>query len=56
MNSTSTTQTEKLVIFLDVDGVLVTSRCLQCSYDQNDQTLIFDPADVEYPIEKRCVS
>ena len=46
----------KLVIFLDVDGVLVTSRCLQCNYNKNDETLINDPNDIEYPIEKRCVT
>ncbi len=50
------------VIFLDVDGVLVSSRGICCEYSENDETLIhaeeFDnvPEGVYFPIEKACIS
>ena len=45
-----------LIIFLDCDGVLNTTRCLQLDYEENDNTLLFDPNDKYSPLEKRCLS
>ena len=43
------------VVFLDCDGVLVTKRAVLCDYNDDDETLFFDPDDVQLPIEKRCL-
>ena len=43
-------------LFLDVDGVLVTSRGVCCNYETTDDTLICDPNYRLPPIERRCLA
>ena len=44
------------VIFLDVDGVLATTRSMLSDYEEGDATLIFDPRGQEFPLERSCVA
>ena len=47
---------EPKIIFLDVDGVLVTKRALLEEYEISDSSLIFGPDDVFLtPIERSCI-
>ena len=41
-------------IFLDVDGVLVSRRCLDLEFDNGDESLIFAEG-LGYPLERACV-
>ena len=42
------------VVFLDVDGVLLSARSLTYDFEDSDDTLFHDPAGVQVPIE-RCL-
>ena len=44
------------VLFLDIDGVLVTSRGLVCDFELTDDTLVHDPLDKHPPLERRCLT
>eukprot|EP01036_Dinobryon_divergens_P032647 gene32647-42281_t len=48
---------KKSLIFLDVDGVLVSKRCLIGDYDEDDTTLFLPTihSGVVTPIEKQCI-
>jgi SAM-dependent methyltransferase len=48
---------KKSLIFLDVDGVLVSKRCLLGDYDEDDHTLFLPSihSGVVTPIEKQCI-
>ena len=48
---------KKSLIFLDIDGVLVSKRCLCGDYDEADETLFLPSAHsgVITPIEKQCI-
>lgn len=49
---------KKSLIFLDVDGVLASKRCLLGEFDEDDQTLFFSSihySGVVTPLEKQCI-
>ena len=44
-----------LVVFLDVDGVLASKRCITLEYSEGDATLVEDASDKCFPLEVRCI-